>query len=283
MEFEKIYKIVFSDLDETLLVNLHVPEFNIEAIKECRKKGTKFIISTGRSIEIIQYILKEIGTYDLENEYSICFSGAVIIENKNNKILFCQGLNHSISQEIINIGNKYDVEIIVFTLKNCYFYKIKEDSLEIIRKINQKASFKIFNELNINLIDKDEQIIRIIYSNQNMDYLKQIKKDFESLSINNELDIFFSSGRYMELNPKGMNKGFAIKWLSNYLNIDIKDTIAIGDNYNDISMIQEAGLGCCVSSAHEDVKKVSDYICKKDFFEGSVKEVIEKFILRKSD
>ena len=168
-------------------------------------------------------------------------------------------------------------------MKNCYFYKIKEDSLEIIRKINQKASFKIFNELNINLIDKDEQIIRIIYSNQNMDYLKQIKKDFESLSINNELDIFFSSGRYMELNPKGMNKGFAIKWLSNYLNIDIKDTIAIGDNYNDISMIQEAGLGCCVSSAHEDVKKVSDYICKKDFFEGSVKEVIEKFILKKSD
>ena len=48
-------------------------------------------------------------------------------------------------------------------------------------------------------------------------------------------------------------------------------------------MIQEAGLGCCVSSAHEDVKKVSDYICKKDFFEGSVKEVIEKFILKKSD
>jgi Cof subfamily protein (haloacid dehalogenase superfamily) len=280
MNEEKNYKIIFSDLDETLLVNQHVPDFNIESIKKCREKGTKFIVATGRSIELIQEILKEIGTYNLENEYSICYSGGVIIENKNNKILHSKGLNRIISQEIIIFGNKYDVDIMVFTLKSCYFYKVKKDSFELYRKIHQNATFKIFEELNINLINEDEEIIRIIYAKKDMNYLKEIEKEFQKLNINKDLDIFYSSGRYMELNPKGINKGYAIKWLSNYLNIDINDTIAIGDNYNDISMIKEAGLGVCVSSAENDVKKICNYICEKDYFEGAVKELIDKFILK---
>ena len=44
-------------------------------------------------------------------------------------------------------------------------------------------------------------------------------------------------------------------------------------------MIKIAGLGCAVKSAHDEIKKVSKYICEKDYLEGSVKEVIEKFIL----
>ena len=58
MNEEKNYKIIFSDLDETLLVNQQVPDFNIESIKKCREKGTKFEVATGRSTELIQEILK---------------------------------------------------------------------------------------------------------------------------------------------------------------------------------------------------------------------------------
>ena len=68
--------------------------------------------------------------------------------------------------------------------------------------------------------------------------------------------------------------------VGDYLNIDINDTIAIGDNYNDVSMIKEAGLGACVSCAHDDIKEISDYVCEKNFDEGAVKEVIETFVLK---
>ena len=105
----------------------------------------------------------------------------------------------------------------------------------------------------------------------------------KELDVHDEIDMFLSSGRYMEINPKGINKGYALKWLCNYLNIDIKESIAIGDNYNDIAMIKEAGLGACVSSSEDDIKKISNYICKKDYFEGAVAEVIDKFILNPSN
>ena len=83
----------------------------------------------------------------------------------------------------------------------------------------------------------------------------------------------------MEFNNLGVNKGEALKWLCNYLNIDINETIAIGDSYNDESMLKIAGIGACVKSADDYIKKISKYVCQKDFFEGSVKEVIEKFVL----
>ena len=79
-----MYKLMLSDLDETLLVKHHVPEFNVEAIKAARKKGLKFVPATGRAYNMIPKILKEIDAYDQEGEYSICFNGALIVENKNN-------------------------------------------------------------------------------------------------------------------------------------------------------------------------------------------------------
>ena len=82
------YKLIFSDLDKTLLVNNHVPDFNIEAIQKARKLGVKFIISTGRDIEVINHLLKELNLENAENEYTICCSGAKIYENKNKKLLY---------------------------------------------------------------------------------------------------------------------------------------------------------------------------------------------------
>ena len=132
-----------------------------------------------------------------------------------------------------------------------------------------------------NLSDiKNTKIIRIIYSKNDLEFLQNIEKKIKNdKNFENKVSYYISSNRFLEFNAFGVNKGEALKWLSNYLNIDKKETIAIGDNYNDESMIKEAGLGCCVKYANDDIKKISNYICEKDYFEGSVKEVIDKFIL----
>ena len=67
----------------------------------------------------------------------------------------------------------------------------------------------------------------------------------------------------MEINTKGIDKGFAVKWMCDYLKIDIKDTMAIGDNYNDVSMIETAGVGIVVANGNDDVKKIASYVCEK--------------------
>ena len=107
-------------------------------------------------------------------------------------------------------------------------------------------------------------------------------KEIKEIKIfDNKVDYYLTQNQFLEFNNLGVNKGEALKWLCNYLNIDIKETIAIGDSYNDESMLKEAGLGACVKSANDDIKNISKYVCEKDFFEGSVKEVIEKFVFKK--
>jgi hydroxymethylpyrimidine pyrophosphatase-like HAD family hydrolase len=92
--------------------------------------------------------------------------------------------------------------------------------------------------------------------------------------------VSYSSNRYMEFNSLGVDKGNGLIDLAKLLNIDIKDTIAVGDNYNDMAMLKVAGLSVAAGNAVEDVKKVCDYTTKADNNEGVVAELIEKFILR---
>ena len=98
-----MYRLMFSDLDETLLVNHHVPKMNQEAILKAREQGLKFVPCTGRAFNMIPDILKEIGTYDKAGEYSLCFNGGLIVENKDNKVLHFKGLDFKQGKEIFQI------------------------------------------------------------------------------------------------------------------------------------------------------------------------------------
>ena len=268
------YKLIFSDLDQTLIVKNHIPTFNLEAIKKAKEKGVKFIISTGRNYDYMCHLLKELETENLENEYTICNSGSTIYENKNKNLIYFKGIDNETLNLIFEYGKKISEIFIMFdTFNGTFLYN--EEKLD-------KENMKYFKYKVIKNIDdiKNTEIIRIVFSKNDLKFLKNIEKEIKKdKNFENKVSYYISANRFLEFNAFGVSKGEALKWLSNYLKVDIKETIAIGDNYNDESMIKEAGLGCCVKSANDDIKKISKYICEKDYFEGSVKEIIDKFIL----
>ena len=269
-----MYKMILSDLDETLLVNHHVPKINQEAVKKLKEKNVKFVPATGRAFNMIGEILKEIGTYQQDNEYSICFNGALIVENKDEKILSFQGLSFEIAKELFEAAKAYDVCVLIFTLDCCYIFRA--DPNEVERKTQQKARFEVIDEYNMDFL-KDDQIAKLLFEKRDMPYLKNIEKELQPL-IQDRLVASYSSYRYLEFNPLGVSKGAALLWLADYLGIKQEETIAIGDNFNDTSMIETAGLGVCVSSAVSEIQEMSDYVTTVDYDKGAVSEVIHKFI-----
>lgn len=270
-----MYKMILSDLDETLLVNHHVPKINQEAVKKLKDKNVKFVPATGRAFNMIGEILKEIGTYQQEKEYSICFNGALIVENKDEKILSFQGLSFDIAKELFEVAKDYDVCVLIFTLDCCYIFRA--DPNEVERKTQQKARFEVIDEYNMDFL-KDDQIAKVLFEKRDMPYLKNIEKELQPL-IQDRLVASYSSYRYLEFNPIGVSKGAALLWLADYLGIKQAETIAIGDNFNDTSMIETAGLGVCVSSAVDEIQAMSDYVTTVDYDAGAVSEVIHKFVL----
>lgn len=270
-----MYKLMLSDLDETLLIGHHVPQENMVAVSKAREKGVQFVPATGRAYNTVKGILKELDVYDKANEYTVCFNGALIMENKNDTILHFAGLSFEETKEIFLLGEKYDVCIMIFTLDMCYLFKPDPDEVE--RKIEQNAPFKIVDTYDMDFI-RGEKIAKILYVKRDMKYLKNIEKDLEEVT-KDRICVSYSSSRYMEFNALGIDKGFALSWLAKYLSIDMKDTIAMGDNYNDVEMIKKAALGVAVACADEEIKALAQYVTINNFDNFAVKEVIEKFIL----
>lgn len=271
-----MYKMILSDLDETLLVNHRVPQFNIDAIEFAKKKGVKFVPCTGRAYFLVQDILKDIQTYEKENEYSICFNGGMIVHNKDHQVLHFKGLEFDAAQALVDNAKLYDASVLIFTTTNCYMYNPLKEELE--RKQAQKSPHEVIESSDISFLKNDE-IAKVLYVRLDMDYLKDVANKSKAVTDKLGVEVTFSSGRYLEFNAKGVNKGYGLTWLANYLGINVSDTIGIGDNYNDVELIKTANLGVCVPSAAKDIQNISNYITKKDYYEGAVAEVIEKFVL----
>ncbi|MEG0963241.1 MAG: HAD-IIB family hydrolase, partial [Lachnospiraceae bacterium] len=91
---------------------------------------------------------------------------------------------------------------------------------------------------------------------------------------------FFSCNEYLEYCPKDVDKGSGVKYIAEFLNVPMENTIAAGDERNDIPMIKAAGIGVAVSNAHKDVIAFADYVTENDNNHGAIAEIIKKFILK---
>ena len=270
------YKLIACDLDETLLNDEHlVGAKNVAAIKRAREEyGVKFVPATGRGFMQIQPELKELQLYDLEGEYVISFNGGALTENKNNRIIEFKGLEFSKMKEIFEAGLNFDVCIHVYTPDNLYVFNLSESERQRIK--NQKLE-AVYPEVNSVDFLKDTPISKILYQNVDVPYLMSLEEGLKPIT-DGHCAVSYSSNRYMEFNALGVDKGQGLIDLANKLGIAIEETIAVGDNYNDMAMLKVAGLSVAANNVVDDVKAACDYTTNANNNEGVVAELIEKFI-----
>lgn len=270
------YKLIASDMDETLLNDHHeICQRNIDLIMKAKEMGVKFVPATGRGFMSIQKDLKILGLYDELGEYVISFNGGALTENKDNRLLYFEGLSFEKTKEIFEYGLQCDVCQHVYTKDKLYVFNLSESEAERIR--NQKVECEIMTENSIDFL-KDEPISKILYQNIDVPYLMSLEPKMKHIW-EGECAVSYSSNRYMEFNKIGVDKGNGLKKLAEILGIDITETIAVGDNYNDMSMLEVAGLSVAAANAVDDVKKACDITTNADNNEGVIAEIIERFIL----
>ena len=273
-----MYKLIACDLDETLNGNDRtIPARNVEAIKRASELGVKFIPATGRGYNSVRETLVDLELLDKEGEYVISYNGGAITENKGNRLLHFQGLPFEEAEELYRRGLNYDVCIHVYTREMVYAYNITQE--EIARLSKRMQVTEVFDRDLQFLAGQD--IAKVLYENRDFDYLKKIEEELKDITGN--MDVSFSSNRYIEFNSKGVTKGAGLRFVAEMLGIKREETIAIGDNFNDLSMIQEAGLGVGVQNTIQGMRQYCDYITEATNDEGGVGEVIEKFILNPAD
>ncbi len=152
---------------------------------------------------------------------------------------------------------------------------------------NNTLKFKVVNDI-LNHIEKCKLSVFSMVISTEKNELTEFKN---LLSINKNIDFSYINKRgkyrdeiidkdyeYLNISPTNINKNEALKFLSNYLQINKKEIMAIGDNVNDYEMIRDSGIGVAVNSSYEPLKEVAKYITKSNVSEGAFAEAIYKFI-----
>lgn len=270
-----MYKIIACDLDETLLrKDKTVSEEDIKAIHAFEEAGGLFVCATGRPFWTTVDTLKQLGQLGREGRYVISFNGGAITENKDNRLLHFAGITFEQASMLYERGMRYDVCMHVYTKDVVYAYNINQDELNYL---DRRQAVTVIENKDLEFL-RGTDIVKCLYENTNYDYLKSIAGEIEDLT--KDMDVSYSSNRYLEFNKKGVNKGSGLAKLAEMLGVDMKDTIAVGDNFNDLPMIQAAGLGIGVANTVKDMKPLCDALTEATCEDNAISEVIYKYVLK---
>lgn len=264
-------KMLCLDMDDTLLMDdLTISEQTVDSIKKASQKGIKVVICTGRSIG-------GIGTYlDLlnlrkEGCYAVCHNGGALYNTCTEELITEELYPKEYYTPIIELGHRYQVDIQAYQASNFYIERETDRTYRYSKKMNVKAT--IIPDMSV----MDSPLSKILL-NGDPSVLRELEPE-AAQKVKGKLNYFFSKPEFLEFTALNATKGHMMMNLANRLHIKSEEIIAIGDSYNDIHMIQMAGIGVAVENAHEDIKAVADYVTKQDNNHGAVKEVIDKFIL----
>ena len=272
-----MYKIIACDLDQTLLSDdCTVSARNVEAIRKARELGVKFVPATGRGYRSIEPTLKQLDLLERENEYVISFNGGAVTENRGNRLLHFEGIPFALADELYRRGQRYHVCIHAYTKETVYVCRLWQEEIDFLK--GRMEVTEVF-ETDLGFL-AGQEIVKVLYMNTDYSYLKQIENDLKDVT--QDIDVSYSANRYIEFNRRGVNKGAGLLSLARLLGVRPEETIAIGDNFNDLPMIRAAGLGVGVRNTVEDMKPLCGYITQADNNESAVAEVIEKFVLGQS-
>lgn len=269
-----MYRLIACDLDETLLdKGRHVSEKTRETIKKAETNGLVFAPATGRGFYSIKQTLEELDAANKAAHYMIGFNGGVVVENQGPTIIKDFPMNFETLARLFEFGSNYEVAIHLYTFDQTYVYHSNPDEDAYLLTIpHEKRLDDDFGFL------KDQTCYKALFQNLDRSYLEKIEKEMP-LDLRESLEISYSSNRYIEFNPKGVNKGIALQTLAEHLAIPMNETIAIGDNTNDLAMIHAAELGIAVANAVPAVKEAAQHTTNANHEQSAVAEVIESFIL----
>lgn len=273
-------KLIALDLDGTLLdSNGIISNKTCDAIKEAVKRGIEIVPATGRNIGLICEEIKAIDGI----RYAITSNGAAVIDIREERVIFSNFINLDILKRIIDLIKNYPIVIELYADGHAYVDRDVFDNPEKYNLNENQIHLMAYNHILIdnffNLIDesKDTNWIKCV-EKINIPFLNEDikKKVLKNLSDEvNEIKITSSGKDNLEINISSANKGNGLEKLVNILGIRLEEVAAIGDNNNDIEMIERSGLGIAMGNAIDEIKNKADYVTVDNDKNGAAEAIIK--------
>ena len=247
-------KAIFVDIDGTLRdSNRNLSVKTIETIKRVSEKGILVILCSGRPRKYTEQISREC----FASKYIITSSGGNIYDYEQDKILYVNEMNKEAIIKLYEIANPEDVRFIMNVGEGRVVNKVKHPDQE--KQLEEEIRQFVYKN----------DVVQCTIADSNFDKIKNLIpkiEKVENVEIKNRhkslLDTKFNDDKtiFCDIANIDSNKGNAVKKLLEILNIKKEETIAIGDDINDLSMFEQVGYKVAVDNAINIVKENADEI-----------------------
>lgn len=257
------------DMDGTLLNDQKkITEKNRQAIEKARKDGLLFTLCTGRPIQSALPYAKQLKLTDP----LILYNGAMLYHPATGKVLYHQPLKASDALDILRLGEKYRTTLCIWAGGQLYGNVINDRILQYKKNAGTEPLL---------LADPQkllQQGITKILWYDDAEKIQNIQSELADFPFSS-VTFCTSSPEYLEFFNSQASKGAALQQLGELYGISLKETIAVGDGFNDLSMLTQASLGAAMKNAPEQVKAMADYITSRTNEEDGIAEILETFVL----
>jgi len=263
--------LVVSDVDGTLLqAGFGIPRDNIDTIERFTSLGGKFTIATGRGIASVGKYVDFIPL----SAPAILVNGGILYDYSSKKILYENTLDIGVRTVLIEIMESFPnmgVEILL------------RESIIALKMNNEIHAHTALEHIPVTLTDIDtvgDGWNKVLFSDteERIEKLKSfVEKKKRQDARYRKYDFVKSSNIYYELVPQMTNKAVGLQKLCELIGVNIANTVAIGDYYNDQELLEAAGLAVVVEDAPDEIKKTADIVVGP-CLAGGVAQLLNKLI-----
>ncbi len=268
------YKILALDLDGTLTdSSKSILPRTRAAVIEAQRRGVRVLLVSGRPANGIYRLAEEL---ELEKYggYIMAFNGVQVIECSTGRTVTQSYVEPELFRYICRCAKERGLQIC--TYRNDLIYtEIPEDKYLIEEKTVNRMTLHKVDDL---VAAVDFPVPKCLVTGD-PSVLAPLETEMRA-AIGDRMGVFRSEPYFLEFVPDGLNKAKALEMMLGRLGVGREELMACGDGFNDIQMIEYAGLGVAMGNACEPVRAVADYVTKSNDEDG-VAFVVEKFLLNR--
>ncbi len=248
------YKLLVLDLDGTLTNSKkEITPYTLEVLERVQQSGVKLVLASGRPTYGIVPLAKELGM-DHFGGCILSFNGGKIIETKTMEVLYEQTLPLALVPSLSQAAAKAGAVILSYR-DQFILTEQPEDRYvghEVFLTRMQPLKVENFSEA----VDFDPDKCLIVGDAERIIPLEaELNETFGE-----QLSAYRSEPFFLEVVPKGIDKALSLKRLLDIVELTPEQMVAMGDGYNDLSMIHLAGLGVAMANAQAEVKAAANQI-----------------------
>lgn len=265
-------KVLILDVDGTLTNSKkEITLKTLEALLEAQKRGHIIVIASGRPTHGVKKVSDAL-QLEKYGGYILCFNGARIMNVQTKEIIYQQIFPKECIAPLYEYARQHDMGLVTY----------EKDTVIAATRIDQYMEFEArLNHMELKQVENfvsyvDFDVNKCLFT-ASEDVAPELERELAD-RYEGVLSIYRSEPFFIECMPLGVDKAASLEKLFGKIGIDRADTIACGDGFNDMSMIEYAGVGIAMANAQEAVKQVADMVTEKTNDEDGLLEVVEKFL-----